>query len=82
MAEATKSVIVINGIEFHKTHLRIDEIEQHFPLTRTKIYELIREQIFTAYCPNGKDRKPIFIATLELKEYFEKIAVPKDKWTE
>jgi Helix-turn-helix domain len=76
------TVIIIQGISFAKPYLRIDEIVERFPLSRTKVYDLIRDGVFTAHCASGAKMKGISIPTVEVKAYFEKIKVPADKWKE
>jgi predicted DNA-binding transcriptional regulator AlpA len=74
--------IVIKGITFTKPYMRIDEIVEYFPLGRSKVYELIRDGVFTAHCEKGAKVKGISIPTIEIKAYYDKIEVPKEKWQE
>jgi len=76
------TAIVIKGVSFSKPYLRIDEIVASFPLSRSKIYELIRDGVLTAHCASGAKVKGICIPTIEIKEYFEKIKVAPNKWNE
>lgn len=74
--------ITVQGIELRKLYYRVDEVEALFPLSRSKIYDLVRAGTLTAYCPNGAGKKPIFIARVELVEYFASIRIPKEAWNE
>jgi hypothetical protein len=74
--------IIVEGIELKKLYYRIEEVESLFPLARTKIYELIRTNIFIAYCPNGRGKKPVFISRTDLIKYFQRIKIPAEKWAE
>ena len=82
MAGPVGIAIVIQGVTFTKPYLRVDEIVDYFPLGRSKVYELIRDGVFTAHCTSGARVKGISIPTLEVKAYFEKIKVPAEKWQE
>jgi hypothetical protein len=82
MAAPVHGVIIIQGVTFTKPYLRIDEIVDYFPLGRSKVYELIRDGIFTAHCSSGAKVKGISIPTIQVKAYFEKIKVPAEKWQE
>jgi hypothetical protein len=79
---AITTAIIIQGISFTKPYLRVDEIVEIFPLSRSKIYELIRDGVFTAHCASGAKMKGISIPTIEVRNYFETIKVSPEKWKE
>lgn len=82
MAGPVAVAIVIQGVTFTRPYLRIDEVVENFPLSRSKVYELIRDGVFTAHCASGAKMKGISIPTIEVRDYFESIKIPVEKWQE
>lgn len=63
-----------------KRLLRIEEVMQIIPYSKSKIYELIRNGRLKAACPNGPGKKPIFVIKESIEKYIEEITVDPDDW--
>jgi excisionase family DNA binding protein len=54
-----------------KLLLRPDEVAVQLSISRSKVYELVKEGRLQAWRPNGDKKKPIRITASSLEEFYQ-----------
>lgn len=65
------------AIDIKKEFLRIDEVREILPVSRSVVYDLISGGKLTTVRPNGPNKKPVFVLGDSLIAYIESITVFK-----
>jgi excisionase family DNA binding protein len=61
---------------------RPDEVAEILSMSKSKIYELVKDGHLQAHCMNGKKIKPLKITRVSIEAFYELGKVPKTDWLE